>query len=463
MNNMKFLIIISLFSFCLTIQAQETKVLFIGNSYTGYNNLANLVEEVAFSAGDTLVYDTHIVGGATLNMHANSATAQTKIKSGDWDYVVIQAQSQEPSFPIGQVETQTFPYAQQLCDSIRAANECSIPLFYMTWGRENGDQNNCANWPPVCTYEGMDSLLNLRYRMMAELNEGYVAPVGAVWKHIRENHPIIDLYANDGSHPSPTGSYAAACTFYSIIFEKDPNLIQFNYNVSDSIAALIKEAVSVTVFESFDTWYVGDYDPQADFIFEQSEDTLFFNNQAEYFDSLYWDFGDGTFSYELNPMHDYPDTNATYTATLTAFNCGKMDVFSSEITVSSFIDNDMDGFYEEEDCNDEDANINPNAIDIPNNGIDENCDGEDLMNSINRLNNINIHIYPNPTMSTLFVDYNERAELEISLYTQSGKLLYRRNNIKEVPLYNYEEGMYFLEIMNLETNDRLIEKFVLVK
>lgn len=47
--------------------AQQKNVLFIGNSYTGVNDLPFLVKNLALSMGDTIFTDANTPGGYTLN------------------------------------------------------------------------------------------------------------------------------------------------------------------------------------------------------------------------------------------------------------------------------------------------------------------------------------------------------------------------------------------------------------
>ena len=313
-------------------QQQIKKVLFIGNSYTYVNDLPLLLSNVAQSAGDSVIYDSNCIGGYTLQLHSTNATTLQKINQGDFDFVVLQEQSQLPSFPISQVQSSVYPYAQQLDSIIRATNSCTETVFYMTWGRKNGDASNCPNWPPVCTYSGMDSLLRLRYQNMANTNSALVSPVGAVWRYIRNNYANIELYNADESHPSLAGSYAAACTFYSILFRKDPSQISYISTLDSTDASNIRNAAKLVAYDSLSYWNVGDYDMNVNFTYSYGSPTgIILMNQSQNCDSILWDFGDGTQSTTGSPIHVYQQ-GGTYTITLIGYHCNETDTFSLQVS-----------------------------------------------------------------------------------------------------------------------------------
>ena len=190
----------------LAATAQERpRVLFIGDSYTDVNNLPQMVSDVARSMGDEMSFASNTPGGCTFQQHCTNQSMQM-ICQGGWDVVVLQEQSQYPSFPQSQVEAEVFPYAERLVDSIYAHNPCAEPMFYMTWGRRDGDQQNAQFFPVLGTYEGMDSMLCLRYTYMAEANDASLCPVGRVWRQLRRSNPEIELYSSDGSQPSVAGT-----------------------------------------------------------------------------------------------------------------------------------------------------------------------------------------------------------------------------------------------------------------
>ena len=229
------------------------RVLFLGNSYTQVNDLPGMVAHIAQSMGDELTYASNTPGGCTFEMHCSNASMD-KICQGGWDYVVLQEQSQLPAFPIEQVEEMVFPFAAQLVDSVYAFNPEGEALFYMTWGRKNGDTEFGPIYPLMSTYEGMDSLLYERYMYMAEVNDASVCPVGRVWHYLRDHNSEIELYMSDESHPSLAGSYAAACAFYTMLFGRDPDSIIYDAGLGMKTASLIRSATHNVVYDSLWKW-----------------------------------------------------------------------------------------------------------------------------------------------------------------------------------------------------------------
>jgi hypothetical protein len=319
----------------IVLGQQSKRVLFIGNSYTATNNLPGILQNIATSTGDTIYFESSTPGGYTFEAHCTNATTLNKIAQGNWDFVVLQEQSQLPSFPDDQVNASVFPFAKKLDSLIHLYSPCATTVFYMTWGRKNGDASNCSIWPPVCTYNGMDSLLYARYMQMAENNEAIVSPVGAAWKKIRTAFPSIELYAADGSHPSLYGSYAAACCFYSVLFRKNPTAIAYNGNINIDIATNIKNAVAQTVYDSLINWHVGSYDTKAAFTYQTNQNEISFTNLSANYQQIQWDFGDGNTSNNANPMHTYY-ANGLYNVTLIASaDCNKTDTISKLIEITS--------------------------------------------------------------------------------------------------------------------------------
>jgi len=84
-------------------------------------------------------------------------------------------------------------------------------------------------------------------------------------------------------------------------------------------------------------------------------------------------------------------------------------------------DNDMDGFtVSGGDCNDFDASINPNAIEIEGDEIDQNCDGLDFTVSIEESWLSGVQLYPNRIVLT------EQVE-KIEFYSVSGALIFEQS------------------------------------
>ena len=330
MRNLFFYIVLFFANFTY---AQSFDVLFIGNSYTYYNNLPEMISNIANDLGDTVNYDQNTPGGTSLYAHSQNQTTINKINQQNWDFVVLQDQSQRPSLSPSYVAASVYPYATQLVNLINSNYICSEPVFYMTWGRKYGDQTNCQSYPPVCTFLGMQERLRDSYLTMGLDNNASVSPVGIAFKNSISLDSTIDLYTSDNSHPSIYGSYLAACTFYSTIFKKSSVGCSYKPNaINPSDALFLQQVASSTVLDSMFVWNVF----QAQFDFNQNGNVFDFINKSSNFENCIWDFGDGNQSTDFNPTHTYLQ-NGVYDVVLTIqTNSGCLsEVYSLQVNVNS--------------------------------------------------------------------------------------------------------------------------------
>ena len=190
------------------------RVLFIGNSYTYFNNLPEMFAKLAES-GKRGPVDVEMVapGGYRLKDHWEKGKAREVLHDGKWDYVVLQDQSTlgVTYWVEGKAHVTSdvifHPYALMWAEEVRKAG--ATPTFFLTWAGKDTPEDQPA--------------LNDAYTRAAKESQSRVAPVGVAWQQVRQQNPALSLfYVGRGSHPSVEGSYLAACALYATIFESSP-------------------------------------------------------------------------------------------------------------------------------------------------------------------------------------------------------------------------------------------------
>jgi PKD repeat protein len=406
--------ILILLLFCLsigTLVAQNTlSVLFIGNSYTSYNNLPQLVQSLSTSAGKTLNIDSSMPGGYLMSSHLNDATTFAKISQGNWDYVILQEQSQIPTIDFYR-DNDMYPAMTDLKALIEQYNPCAKIITYMTWGRRYGGQQcdpsgtYCS--PVFANFNQMQNSLTSAYLEISEQLNVQCAPVGVVWQNILNNSTNV-LHSGDNSHPNIDGSYVAACTIFSSIWKQGASGLSYTAGLSSTLAQYYQLISDNTLFNSTNDWNLNINKPTANFSESISGNTATFTNLSTSIANTLnysWNFGDGNTSSIANPSHTYT-TSGTYTITLIASNC----TFSNTIT---------------------------KTIQIGALSINENAVG-------------NFKFYPNPTTNqiTIKVD-NQLLGSVYTIYDTVGKSVLNgkiSSELNVIDLGNLSNGVYIIEV-----------------
>lgn len=203
-----------------TNSADSVRVLWIGNSYTYFNKLPTMVQDIAKTQGIAIANTEVLKGGERLKGHLENPRLVELLKKGGWDYIVVQENSALPAYDTYYVRCETYPYAHAI-DSLAHVGTPDVKVvLYMTWGHKYGNLRPREGYPLCDTYEGMQERLKTSYLEMAYQNDALCAPVGMAWAEVRKARPDIILYNQDKSHPSVAGSYLNAVTIFATMFPR---------------------------------------------------------------------------------------------------------------------------------------------------------------------------------------------------------------------------------------------------
>ena len=228
-------------------KSKSYSFLFIGNSYTHYNDMPELIfAKILKAAGYDAKVQRITKGGWYLIDSANSQDEVGKqvdvaLKAKDYDYVILQEQSTCPASYPGKFYTGV----RNLAEKVRA--DGATPILYGTWGRKTGHSVLANNgW----TNESMTWMISAAYEAIgAELGID-VAYAGLAFFDVYTNNKSINLYDDDLTHPNATGSYLAAMTIFAKITGVDPTTVDYNADLSAEAAAILKEAARKAAFET---------------------------------------------------------------------------------------------------------------------------------------------------------------------------------------------------------------------
>lgn len=192
------LVLVLCFLFVGTVSAQKDtlRVLFVGNSFTYFYNLPQVVASMAKSQGTALITRQSTVGGSNLEQHwkeERGTKTRRMIEDHSWDYVVFNDHSLSP------IETpdRFMEYGKKFADLVREKG--AKPVFMMTWAYDSN---------PL-----MQPELTRMYKLLCQETGADCVPCGPLFAEARHWRPDMRMF-DDDKHPSSNGTYLLGLAFY---------------------------------------------------------------------------------------------------------------------------------------------------------------------------------------------------------------------------------------------------------
>ncbi|MGQ8366083.1 DUF4886 domain-containing protein [Glaciecola sp. 1036] len=237
------------------IEPAPKKILFVGNSFSFYNNgIHNHLGSLIRAAGEWKRGENRLrlqtLSGGHIFENLPMLQAHLQIVDDSWQAVVLQGHSNEP---IRKNKRKKFQAA--IDAAIKTVKEKGMsPILFMTWS--------------YADTAGMTESLKNAYVDAAQRNNILLVPVGLAFDKAAKTLPSINLFVPDVTgvteidgkkqiaygetlkHPSAAGTYLAACVFYGALYNKSPEGNIFHSSLT-SEQALALQKLSWQVVSDF--------------------------------------------------------------------------------------------------------------------------------------------------------------------------------------------------------------------
>ncbi len=234
----RMLLLLALVGGTSAVVAEETaeelpdKVLFVGNSFTYYNNsLHKHYRQLIWASGihttETSRARIMTISGGHLPEH--SGGFEHVLGTDAWDVVVMQGHSLGP---ISEDTAEPFRKASRKFAAI-ARNHGTRPVFFMTWAYTGKPE--------------MTAQLDKAYSAIGRELDAEVVPVGLAFATVTAERPDLPLRIADARHPSLAGTYLAACTFFAALYGQSPEGLAYDAGLGEETAMYLQRVAWKTV------------------------------------------------------------------------------------------------------------------------------------------------------------------------------------------------------------------------
>lgn len=202
--------------------ARPLRVLLVGNSYTKFNMMPRLLSRLSLAVHGArpLQVDFEVHGGYSLRMHWVARRAAERIRHGHYDFVVLQGHSLSAVDHADELDEYAERFEQL------AAETGARTVLYQTWPRKEGSREYQKN-EHVHSFAEMAARVDDVYSGIAARLGARLAPVGRAFVRAVDDRSGIELYRADDSHPTPMGSFLAACVLYGALTGEDPRASRY--------------------------------------------------------------------------------------------------------------------------------------------------------------------------------------------------------------------------------------------